>query len=77
MKHECKITVLETKCFPELQKQYLADPGSGPCPFFKHERLDQRRPHDDRLLQRRHEAGHFRRGAAETVGGGNFTVAAG
>ena len=24
MKHECKITVLETKCFPELQKQYLA-----------------------------------------------------
>ena len=35
MKHECKITVLETKVFPELQKKYLADPDSGPCPFFK------------------------------------------
>lgn len=35
MKHECKITVLETKCFPELQEKYLADPKSGPCRFFK------------------------------------------
>ena len=35
MKHECRITVLDTKCFPEYQKAYLADPGSGPCPFFK------------------------------------------
>ncbi len=35
MKHECIITVLETKCFPELQEKYLADPKSGPCPFFK------------------------------------------
>ena len=44
MKHECKITVLETKCFPELQKQYLADPGAGSCPFFK--------PGDTFLLKR-------------------------
>ncbi|MCD8018232.1 MAG: TIGR04076 family protein [Clostridiales bacterium] len=35
MKHQCKITVLETKVFPEYQEQYLADPKSGPCPFFK------------------------------------------
>ncbi len=35
MKHECKITVLETTCFPELQEKYLADPKSGPCTFFK------------------------------------------
>ena len=35
MKHECRITVLETKVFPELQKKYLANPKSGPCPFFK------------------------------------------
>lgn len=35
MKHQCKITVLETKVFPELQEQYLADPKSGPCPCFK------------------------------------------
>lgn len=35
MKHECKITVLETKVFPELQEKYLADPKSCPCPCFK------------------------------------------
>ena len=44
MQHECRITVLETKCFPELQEQYLADPKSGPCPFFK--------PGDTFLLKR-------------------------
>jgi len=44
MQHECKITVLETKCFPELQEQYLADRGSGLCPFFK--------PGDTFLLKR-------------------------
>ena len=44
MQHECKITVLETKCFPDLQEQYLADPKSGPCPFFK--------PGDTFLLKR-------------------------
>lgn len=31
MIHGCKITVLETKVFPELQEKYLADPKSGPC----------------------------------------------
>ena len=35
MNYECKITVLETKVFPELQEKYLADPKSGPCPCFK------------------------------------------
>ncbi len=35
MKQECKITVLETKVFPELQEKYLADPKSGACPCFK------------------------------------------
>lgn len=35
MRHECKVTVLETKCFDDLQKEYLADPNSGPCPCFK------------------------------------------
>lgn len=34
MKHQCRVTVLETKCFPELQERYLADPASGPCPCF-------------------------------------------
>ena len=31
MKHECRITVLETKCFAEYQEKYLADPHSGPA----------------------------------------------
>ena len=35
MQHECRITVLETKVFPDLQEKYLADPKSGACPFFK------------------------------------------
>ena len=35
MQHECRITVLETKVFPELQEKYLADPKSEPCPCFK------------------------------------------
>lgn len=35
MQHECKITVLETKVFPDLQDKYLANPKSSPCPCFK------------------------------------------
>ncbi len=35
MKHQCKITVLETKVFTDYQEKYLANPKSGPCPFFK------------------------------------------
>ena len=35
MQYECKITVLDTKVFPELQEKYLANPKSGKCPFFR------------------------------------------
>lgn len=35
MQHKCKVTVLECRCFEELQSRYLADPKSGPCPRFK------------------------------------------
>ena len=35
MQHKCKITVLETKVFPDLQEKYLTNPQSGPCPCFK------------------------------------------
>ena len=35
MQHECRITVLETKVFPEYQEKYLANPKSGPCPCFQ------------------------------------------
>ena len=29
MQYECRITVLDTKVFPELQEKYLAVPKSG------------------------------------------------
>lgn len=35
MQHKCKITVLETKVFPDLQEKYLANPQSGPCPLLQ------------------------------------------
>ena len=31
---QCRITVIDKKCFTDFQEQYLADPKSGPCPFF-------------------------------------------
>ena len=34
MKHKCKITILKRECYKDLQEKYLADPRSGPCPFF-------------------------------------------
>jgi len=34
MQHECKITVIDKTCFADYQEKYLADPKSGPCPFF-------------------------------------------
>ena len=35
MKHRAKVTVLRRSCFEDLQKHYLADPASGPCPCFQ------------------------------------------
>ena len=51
MQHECKITVLETKVFPELQEKYLADPKSGACPCFK--------PGDEFILKRTPQRDYF------------------
>lgn len=34
LRHECKITVIDKKCFTDYHEQYLADPKSGSCPFF-------------------------------------------
>lgn len=34
MQHKCKVTVIDKKCFPDFQETYLADPHSGPCPFY-------------------------------------------
>ncbi|MDO5114865.1 MAG: TIGR04076 family protein [Synergistaceae bacterium] len=35
MERKVKITVLRRECFADLQREYLADPDSGKCPFFE------------------------------------------
>lgn len=30
-----KVTVIDKKCYPELQKKYCMDPDVGPCPMFE------------------------------------------
>jgi len=34
-KHKCKITVLRRELYEDLQEQYLANPKSGRCEFYK------------------------------------------
>lgn len=34
MKHKVKATVLDTKFYPEYQRQYCANPCSGKCPVY-------------------------------------------
>ena len=34
MKHKVKLTVIDKKCYPELQEKFCADPKSGPCPCY-------------------------------------------
>ena len=34
MKHKVKVTILDKKCYPELQRQYCKDPNAGPCPCY-------------------------------------------
>lgn len=34
MQYKCKVTVIDKKCFTDLQERYLADPKSGACPFY-------------------------------------------
>lgn len=34
MQYKCKVTVIDKKCFNDLQERYLADPRSGACPFY-------------------------------------------
>lgn len=68
LQYQCKVTVLETKCFPDLQKKFLADSESGPCPCFKagQEFLFERTPEND---------GFYHLGQATRVGGGNWPCA--
>lgn len=34
MKHKVKLTVIDKKLYPELQREYCADPNSGMCPCY-------------------------------------------
>lgn len=34
MKHKVKVTVLDTKLYPEYQQRYCANPCSGKCPVY-------------------------------------------
>ena len=34
MKYKVKVTVLDTKLYPEYQQQYCANPCSGKCPVY-------------------------------------------
>ena len=34
MKHKVKVTVIDKKLYPELQREYCADPDSGKCPCY-------------------------------------------
>ena len=34
MKHKVKLTVIDKKLYPELQKEYCADPNAGECPCY-------------------------------------------
>lgn len=68
MKHQCKVTVLDKKCFTDFQEAYLADPKSGPCPCFEvgQEFLFEREPDKDDFW-------HFGRGTR--ADGGDFPCA--
>lgn len=35
MQYKCKVEVIDKKLFTDLQDKYLADPGSGVCPFYE------------------------------------------
>lgn len=34
MKYKVKVTVIDKKVYPELQKKYCADPEAGACPCY-------------------------------------------
>ena len=48
---KCRITVVRMADYTDLQEKYLADPKSGPCPFFK--------PGDTFLLKRTQQQDDF------------------
>ncbi len=51
MKHKVKVTVIDKKLYPELQRQYCADPESGACPCYH--------VGDEFVFQREGDTDHF------------------
>ena len=35
MQHKVKVTVIDKKCYTDLQKEFCSDPQSGPCPIYQ------------------------------------------
>ena len=59
MKHKVKVTVLDKKLYPELQKQYCADPCAGMCPCYN--------VGDEFLFERDEKNDHFWHGGLNTL----------
>lgn len=51
MKYSVKVTVMDTKCYPEIQEAYCMDPKSGPCPCYN--------PGDEFIFRRDDERDDF------------------
>lgn len=59
MQHKCKVTVIDKKLYPELQRQYCMDKESGPCPCYN--------VGDEFVFERYGEADDFWHGGLHTL----------
>ena len=59
MKYKVKVTVIDKKLYPELQKQYCADPDAGMCPCYN--------VGDEFIFERDEEQDHFWHGGLNTL----------
>jgi uncharacterized repeat protein (TIGR04076 family) len=59
MNHKVKVTVIDKKLFPELQKEYCSEPQSGPCPCYN--------VGDEFVFERDENSDHFWHGGLNTL----------
>ena len=59
MRHKVKVTVLDKKLYPELQRQYCEEPDSGACPCYH--------IGDEYIFERDEENDHFWHGGLNTL----------
>ena len=65
MQHKVRVTVLDKKCYPDLQRRYCQNPQVGPCTCYE--------VGDTFLFERYNDADHFWRagiGTLESTGDG-------